>query len=38
MVESYNAIKMLRLLFANHALAKDYDMPDWLLMGKVAIY
>ncbi|HWP95647.1 MAG TPA: hypothetical protein VN426_02275 [Syntrophomonadaceae bacterium] len=36
--ECYNAVKMIRLLFANHPMIKDYEIPDWLLLGKVTIY
>lgn len=38
MVESYNALKMIRLLFANHPAVKDFEIPDWLFLGKVTIY
>lgn len=37
-IECYNAVKMIRLLFTNHPLVRDYELPDWLLLGKVTIY
>jgi len=29
-IESYESIKTIRILFANHPVVKDYKVPDWL--------
>lgn len=39
MLRAYAAVRMLRLLFANHPALKDYDgVPDWLYEGKIYKY
>jgi hypothetical protein len=33
--KAYGGIKTLRLIFANHPLAKSTEVPDWLYRGKI---
>lgn len=37
-VEVYTAIRTLRLIFMNHSLLKNYQVPDWLYLGKICNY
>lgn len=38
LIEAYEAIRLLRLILANHPLVKDYQVPDWLYDGKIWSY
>lgn len=38
MVNTYGAIGAIRILFMGHPLAKDIDIPDYLLQGKDIIF
>ncbi|MDA8000061.1 MAG: hypothetical protein MPK06_03395 [Alphaproteobacteria bacterium] len=35
MREAYSGVRLLRLIFSNHPLAKDIEVPDWLYEGKI---
>jgi hypothetical protein len=35
MREAYAAVRLLRLVLANHPRAKDYKVPEWLAKGRV---
>jgi len=37
-IKAYQAIRTLRLIFANHPLAKTVEIPDWLYKGKIWTY
>jgi len=37
-MKAYEAIKLLRLIFANHPNTKGYEIPDWLQSGKMWTY
>ncbi|MED1875488.1 hypothetical protein [Brevibacillus borstelensis] len=36
--DCYTAVRMIRLLFANHPAVVGYKVPDWLFEGKITIY
>jgi len=38
MVEVYGALRLIRLLFANHPKVRGYKVPDWLYKGKIKPY
>ncbi|MDD2439750.1 MAG: hypothetical protein PHD41_06015 [Methanosarcinaceae archaeon] len=35
---AYNSVRTIRLLFMNHPLARNYEIPNWLYEGKIKIY
>ncbi len=35
MMETYNSIRTLRLILANHRKTKEYEIPDWLYKGDI---
>lgn len=37
-IEVYKAIRTLRLIFANHPKARNYEIPDWLQTGHIWTY
>ena len=37
-IEAYEAIRLLRLIFANHPSVKEYNIPDWLKAGDIWTY
>ncbi|HEC69189.1 MAG TPA: AAA family ATPase [Candidatus Omnitrophica bacterium] len=37
-IKAYQAVRTLRLIFANHPLAKTIEIPDWLYQGKIWTY
>lgn len=39
MLSAYKAVRLLRLLMANHPALADYDgVPDWLHQGQIYDY
>ncbi|ANS75282.1 hypothetical protein AWM70_12260 [Paenibacillus yonginensis] len=36
--ECYVAVRMIRLLFANHPAVRDYKLPEWLYNGNIKIF
>lgn len=38
MIKAYEAVRTLRLLFANHSKAKAYEVPDWLYNRDIVPY
>lgn len=38
MIDAYKAVRMLRLILANHPEARAYEVPDWLYEGKIWTY
>jgi len=38
MIETYQAVRTLRLIFSNHSLVRNYEIPDWLYQGKICDY
>ncbi len=37
-INAYEGIRLIRLMFANHPLLRDYKVPDWLFYGKLWNY
>jgi len=37
-MKAYQAIRTLRLIFANHPIAKTVEVPDWLYKGEIWTY
>jgi hypothetical protein len=35
MIEAYSALRLLRLILANHPKTKAYQVPEWLLKGEI---
>jgi len=35
MIEAYSAVRILRLILANHPKTKSYPVPDWLFKGEI---
>jgi hypothetical protein len=38
MVNTYGAIRAIRILFMGHPLAKDVKIPEYLLQGKDIVF
>lgn len=37
-IKAYNAVRTLRLIFANHRRAKSVEVPDWVFKGEIQTY
>lgn len=38
MRRAYEAVRTIRLLFANHPSVRGYEVPDWLYQGRIRVY